>query len=154
MRSEGKTILITGSTDGVGRRVALALAVEGAKVLVHGRDRERGESLLDEMRRVGNEAAAFYPADLSSLAEVRRLAAAIPRDHDRLVTRATAHVCGRARPRPRGRRVEPGFCLTLVWSSFVWFVRALQLPRLWTRIPLARLDIGASAAQRGGSLFG
>src|ERR1700680_327511 len=43
MNLEGRTILVTGSTDGVGRHVALELAAAGAKVLIHGRSRERAE---------------------------------------------------------------------------------------------------------------
>jgi NAD(P)-dependent dehydrogenase (short-subunit alcohol dehydrogenase family) len=83
MARQEKTILITGSTDGVGRRVAERLAGSGATVLVHGRDRARAESLLTEIRRVGGT-GTFYPADFSSLAEVRALAEAVQRDHDRL----------------------------------------------------------------------
>ena len=41
---KGKTILVTGSTDGVGRWVAERLGAQGARVLVHGRDRTRGET--------------------------------------------------------------------------------------------------------------
>lgn len=83
MTTKRKTILITGSTDGVGHRVAERLAAAGTAILVHGRDRARGESLLAEIRKAGG-AASFYPADLSSLAEVRSLAAAVARDHDHL----------------------------------------------------------------------
>ena len=49
---EGKTALVTGSTDGVGRLVAIRLAELGAHVLVHGRDRNRGEQVLDQIRNV------------------------------------------------------------------------------------------------------
>ena len=69
-----KTALITGSTDGVGRRVALRLGEAGARVLVHGRDRGRGEEVVDEIKAAGGT-ACFHAADLSSLAQVRRLAA-------------------------------------------------------------------------------
>ncbi|MDL2401189.1 SDR family NAD(P)-dependent oxidoreductase [Rhizobium mayense] len=78
-----KTILITGSTDGVGRRVAERLAAWGATVLVHGRDHARAESLLSGIYDAGGK-AIFYPADLSSLDEVGALADTIERDHDRL----------------------------------------------------------------------
>ncbi len=44
MSVKGKTILVTGSTDGVGRWVAERLAAEGARVLVHGRDRRARRS--------------------------------------------------------------------------------------------------------------
>jgi NAD(P)-dependent dehydrogenase (short-subunit alcohol dehydrogenase family) len=84
MNLDGKTILITGSTDGVGRLVALRLAEAGAEVLVHGRDSGRGESLLAEMRAKGNGKGRFYRADLASLAETRALAEAVARDHPRL----------------------------------------------------------------------
>ena len=83
MNLVGKTILITGSTDGVGRAVALALAAAGARVLVHGRNRQRGERVLAAMREAGNATGAFYPADLASLAAVRELAATIRREHQR-----------------------------------------------------------------------
>jgi NAD(P)-dependent dehydrogenase (short-subunit alcohol dehydrogenase family) len=74
MDLSGKTILVTGSTDGVGRVVARQLAADGAHVLVHGRDRARGESLVREIEKDGKGRATLYIADLASLAEVRRLA--------------------------------------------------------------------------------
>jgi NAD(P)-dependent dehydrogenase (short-subunit alcohol dehydrogenase family) len=77
MKLTGKTALITGSTDGVGRVVAKRLAAEGARVLVHGRDLERGEGLLAEMHAEGHADADFLQADLASLAEVRKLALAV-----------------------------------------------------------------------------
>ncbi|MBO9101208.1 MULTISPECIES: SDR family NAD(P)-dependent oxidoreductase [unclassified Rhizobium] len=83
MTLQGKTVLITGSTDGVGRRVAEKLAQQGATILVHGRDQARAESLLATIRNAGGS-GTFYPADLSSLIEVRALAEAVQRDHDRL----------------------------------------------------------------------
>src|SRR5579863_9340609 len=84
MEMHGKTALITGSTDGVGRYVAARLASAGAKVLIHGRDRERGLALASEIKREGRGEAVFYPADLASLSETRRLAEAVRADHSRL----------------------------------------------------------------------
>jgi NAD(P)-dependent dehydrogenase (short-subunit alcohol dehydrogenase family) len=79
-----KIILITGSTDGLGREVARRLAAGGAHVIVHGRNRERGAAVVQEIEREGKGSAAFYPADLASLAEVRQLAETIQRDYDRI----------------------------------------------------------------------
>jgi NAD(P)-dependent dehydrogenase (short-subunit alcohol dehydrogenase family) len=79
----GKTALVTGSTDGVGRLVARRLGQAGARVLVHGRNRERGERVVAEIEEAGG-AAAFLSADLASLAEVRRLAEAVRQSTDRL----------------------------------------------------------------------
>ena len=63
------TILVTGSTDGLGREVARELAARGADVLVHGRDPGRVEAAG---RDVG--AAGLHVADFAVLDEVRRLA--------------------------------------------------------------------------------
>src|SRR4051812_16928042 len=83
MDLHGKTVLITGSTDGVGRWVARKLAIDGAHVLLHGRSEERGRAVLEAIRAEGGS-AEFLPAGLSSLAEVRRLAEAVLARHDRL----------------------------------------------------------------------
>ncbi len=80
---KGKTALVTGSTDGVGRRVAERLGQDGARVLVHGRDRARGEQVAAAIRS-GGGAAEFLAADLSALAEVRRLAGEVERASERL----------------------------------------------------------------------
>ena len=45
---KGKTVLITGSTDGLGREVARRAAALGAHVVVHGRNRERGAAVVDD----------------------------------------------------------------------------------------------------------
>ena len=83
MTTERKTVLITGSTDGVGRNVAERLAASGWRVIAHGRDRTRGEAVVERITQQGG-AARFLAADLSSLAEVRSLAAAVQRDADGL----------------------------------------------------------------------
>lgn len=84
MEMRGKTVLITGSTDGVGRYVAGELAKRGAHVLIHGRDAPRAKDLIDDIKASGGVAPAFYPADLSSLAGARQLAEAVKADHKRL----------------------------------------------------------------------
>ena len=81
MTTKAKTVLITGSTDGVGRYVAERLAAQGWRVIVHGRDRTRGEAVVERSQKQGGE-ARFLAADLSSLAEVRSLADAVRRDGD------------------------------------------------------------------------
>ena len=62
----GKVILITGGTSGIGRAAATALAAMGAEVVVTGRDRDRGEAAVEEIRRdSGNESVSLVLADLS-----------------------------------------------------------------------------------------
>ncbi|TPM54971.1 SDR family NAD(P)-dependent oxidoreductase [Mesorhizobium sp. B2-2-4] len=76
MDLKDKTILITGSTDGVGRVVAQRLGAGGARVLVHGRDAARGKATVADIEAAGGK-AEFFAADLASLAQVRRLAEAV-----------------------------------------------------------------------------
>jgi NAD(P)-dependent dehydrogenase (short-subunit alcohol dehydrogenase family) len=82
-RLSGMSVLVTGSTDGVGRLVARRLGADGAHVLVHGRDRERGEHVVAEIEKAGGT-AEFLKADLAALAEVRGLAEAVRQKTDRL----------------------------------------------------------------------
>ena len=84
MDLEGKTVLITGSTDGLGKAVALKAAEAGATVLLHGRSAAKAAPVLAEVRRAGRGDAELYLADLASLEEVRRLAAEVAGKHDRL----------------------------------------------------------------------
>ena len=84
MNMAGKTVLITGSTDGVGRYVAGALAKLGAELLIHGRDAPRAKSLIDDIAASGHAPPTFYQADLSSLDSVRKLASTIASRHKRI----------------------------------------------------------------------
>jgi len=74
-KPEDLTILITGATSGLGHRVAADLAMQGATLLLHGRDRRRGEQLAQELADISGKAHQFlFNADFASLAEVNRLA--------------------------------------------------------------------------------
>jgi NAD(P)-dependent dehydrogenase (short-subunit alcohol dehydrogenase family) len=80
----GKVALVTGSTGGLGREVALRLGSMGAHVIVHGRNRERGVAVVEEIEQQGSGTARFYAADLASFDQVRAFAEAVLRDYDRL----------------------------------------------------------------------
>jgi NAD(P)-dependent dehydrogenase (short-subunit alcohol dehydrogenase family) len=80
----GKTALVTGSTDGLGRELALALAADGAHVIVHGRNTERGAAVVKEITDAGTGSATFVAADFASMQAVREFAATIAREHPRL----------------------------------------------------------------------
>ena len=79
-----RIVLVTGSTDGLGRELARRLSGEGAHVIVHGRNAERGKALVDEITARGTGSARFYQADFASVNEVRRFADDIVRDYARL----------------------------------------------------------------------
>jgi NAD(P)-dependent dehydrogenase (short-subunit alcohol dehydrogenase family) len=72
---EEQTILITGATSGLGQALAQALSKHGARLLLHGRDPERGLETVRKIKEAtGNERIKFCRADLSSLREVEDLA--------------------------------------------------------------------------------
>ena len=78
-RMDGRRVLVTGATRGIGLETAVRLAGLGAEVLVHGRDDSRGAAALVAVRAASSAAAspALYTADLSTRAGVRGLTAAV-----------------------------------------------------------------------------
>jgi NAD(P)-dependent dehydrogenase (short-subunit alcohol dehydrogenase family) len=73
MDMDGKVALVTGSTSGIGRATAVALAGRGAHVLVNGRNEERGEQVVATIRGTGGQ-ADFLHATLSGVDSARALA--------------------------------------------------------------------------------
>src|SRR6056297_2291849 len=69
----GRQVLVTGSTNGIGRAAALALGRLGADVLVHGREPSAGESLVEELTDLGVR-ATFVQADFADPDSVLSLA--------------------------------------------------------------------------------
>jgi NAD(P)-dependent dehydrogenase (short-subunit alcohol dehydrogenase family) len=138
------TILVTGATDGLGKRVALELAGRDASVLLHGRNPERLEAALEEIgRKTGNEKLDSYLADFSSLGEVRTLAERVLSDQERLdalVNNAGVIVQER-------KESEDGFELTFAVNYLAHFLlTSLLLPLLRGSAP-ARIVNVASAGQ-------
>src|ERR687894_2416746 len=70
----GKTVLVTGGSGGIGRATALGLATMGGHLVIVGRDRGRAEDAAREIRAAGGGPVDVFVADLSSQAEVRRVA--------------------------------------------------------------------------------
>ena len=79
-----RVILVTGSTGGLGREAALALARAGDHVIIHGRNAERAQQVIRQIEEHGRGSAKFYKADFASLADTKRFAAAVLADYDRL----------------------------------------------------------------------
>ncbi|HBG04176.1 MAG: short-chain dehydrogenase [Geobacteraceae bacterium GWC2_58_44] len=150
---EEVTILITGSTDGLGERVATDLAGKGATILLHGRDPDKGRRVQAKIREAtGSNRLQYFNADLSSLAEVGRLAASVADSCQRLDVLINNAGLG-AGPDPRRRENSAeGFELRFAVNYLAPFLLTRRLLRLLCRtaeqVGQARIVNVASAAQR------
>jgi NAD(P)-dependent dehydrogenase (short-subunit alcohol dehydrogenase family) len=81
----GKIVMVTGATNGIGKETARALARMGAKVIVVGRNREKGERVIGDIQRdTGNPNVELMLADLSLQCEIYLLAEAFKAKYDSL----------------------------------------------------------------------
>jgi NAD(P)-dependent dehydrogenase (short-subunit alcohol dehydrogenase family) len=141
--------VITGGTDGIGKAAAHSLACQGAKLLLHGRDPEKGLRAIAEIKaHSGNPAIEFLQADFASLAQVRQLAAMLadraPRI-DVLINNAGGIF---------GKRTmsQDGYEMTLAVNHLAPFLLThLLLDRLKSGGP-ARIVTTASNAHRGATM--
>jgi NAD(P)-dependent dehydrogenase (short-subunit alcohol dehydrogenase family) len=139
----GKTVLITGSTDGVGRVVAERLGAEGWRVLVNGRDRGRGEEVVAKIKAAGG-AAEFLQADLSSMAEVRHLAEAVQRTTKRLDLLVNNAGIGRGEPEGKRELSPDGFELRFAVNYLSGFLLThLLVPLLKTSTPARIVNVSS-----------
>jgi len=84
-RLDGRVVVVTGATSGLGRAAAARLAGCGATLVLVGRDAAKAERVRDELAsETGNDGISVAVADVGDLAAVRALAASILAGHDRL----------------------------------------------------------------------
>ncbi len=143
----GKTVLVTGSTDGIGRQSAVELAALGADVLVHGRDARRGAAALTAVQTASaGGSAALYLADLSTVAGVRELGARIRAEHARLdVLLNNAGVYSRER-----RVTGDGLELTFAVNVLAPFVLSRELlPLLRAAAPSRIVNLSSASHWTG-----
>ena len=142
---QGKTILITGGTQGIGKETARALARLGANVVLVARDRGRGEAAVAEIQ-AGNPAIELLVADLSSQADIRRLAEEFSATHEHLhVLVNNAGMMPPARRTLTGEGVEVSLTVNYL-APFL--LTNLLLDRLMASAP-ARIVNVSSESQSG-----
>ncbi len=149
----GRTVLITGATAGIGKQTAIGLAQQGAKVVIVGRNPEKTARVVEEIKtRTQNQQVESLLADLSSLAQVRRLAAEFRSKYgklDVLVNNAGAM-------NPTRQVTADGYELTFAMNHLTYFLLTeLLLPALeeaGTPERKARIVSVASEAHRNGKL--
>lgn len=143
----GKTVLITGSTSGLGSTVAERLGAMGATVIVHGRSEERGQEIVDAINAAGPGRAMFFRADLGSLDEVGALAEYVKNEHGRLHLLINNAGIGGASNDPR-RQSTDGYELVFAVNYLSHFLLTRELlPLLEANAP-ARVVNVASIGQR------
>ncbi len=144
-----QVILITGTTDGLGKAVAMQLARTGATLLLHGRDEARGQQTLEEIRaQTGNTRLQWYRADFSQLSQVRALAERLAREQEHLDVLVNNAGIGTTLP-GGGRRQESedGYELRFAVNYLAPFLLTrLLLPTLRQSAP-ARIVNVSSAGQ-------
>ena len=150
MRSiEETVVLITGATDGLGRGVAERLALDGATVLLHGRDRERVDRVEREIRGVsGNNNISTYVADFASLEDVRNLAGEVLSTEDELHVLINNAGIGSGLPEKTTRQESrEGYELRFAVNYLSGFLLTWLLLPLLRRSAPARIVNVASAGQ-------
>ena len=148
-----RTIVITGATDGLGKGLASELAPSGARLILHGRNEEKGQALIEELRQHKTGRAGARPringelewrgADLSSLDEVRQLADSLLEEDgiDVLVNNAGIGTAG-------GREESAdGYELTFAVNYLAPFLLARRLLPLIERSAPSRIVNVTSAGQ-------
>jgi len=144
-----QTILITGSTDGLGKLVARHLAKQGASIILHGRNPEKGKKVLDEIREsTKNDKLKYYNADLSSLQEVNSLADTILLDFKTLdVLVNNAGVGGGPKNSSQRELSKDGYELRFAVNYLSHFVLAYKLLELIKKSSPARIINVSSIGQ-------
>jgi NAD(P)-dependent dehydrogenase (short-subunit alcohol dehydrogenase family) len=140
-----KTILITGSTDGIGQQCAVELAHMGARVILHGRNPSRGKAVLEHIRKESqNGGVDLFLADFASLHHVRRMADEVLAKYpgiDVLVNNAGVYL--------RNRQLsEDGYEMTFAVNHLAHFLLTnLLLDALKTSAPSKILVVSSEAHQ-------
>jgi NAD(P)-dependent dehydrogenase (short-subunit alcohol dehydrogenase family) len=146
---QGKTVVITGATSGIGRVAAGALAAQGARIVLIARDRARGEETLAALRAAGPEAAhVVHHANLSRLTEMKRVAEAIAASEPRvdvLINNAGAMFTAR-------QVTGEAFEMTFATNHLSYFVVTNLLLPVLKSTPGARIVSTASDAHKGAQL--
>jgi NAD(P)-dependent dehydrogenase (short-subunit alcohol dehydrogenase family) len=137
-----QTILITGSTDGIGKLTALQLAKLGADILVHGRNKEKVVRVADEIKKESaNENVQGYTADFSSLDEVRNLSKKVKAEHDSIDVLINNAGAGFADPRYSKDKYELRFAVNYLAPFLLTY---LLLPLLKNAAPSRIVNVSSA----------
>jgi NAD(P)-dependent dehydrogenase (short-subunit alcohol dehydrogenase family) len=144
---DGRVILVTGATDGVGRAAATAFAARGAMLTIVGRDEGKTTRTAEDLRRTtGNPAVDTLCADLSSLSGMRAVTAGFLARRQRLDV--LVNNAGALFQRPAVSM--DGLEMTFALNHLAYFVVTTELLGLLRQTPGARVVNTASSSYRLG----
>ena len=142
---QGKTVLVTGANQGIGKATAIAFAAKGAHVVLVARNAEKGRAALAEVQAAGSGGAELIVADLSSQEQVRRAAAELKANHrklDVLVNNAGVYV-------PERHTTVDGLEETFALNHLGYFLLTRELLDVLQATAGARIVNVSSEAHRG-----
>jgi len=144
---DGKVVLVTGATSGIGKVTARELARSGATVVLVARDRAKGEAVVREIRAAtSKDTLELLVGDLAVQRDVRRIAAEFKQRHDRLevLVNAAGAVFGER------RLTEDGVERTFALNHLAYFLLTnLLLDELKAGAPSRVVNVASDAALQG-----
>lgn len=145
----GKVFLVTGATDGIGKAAASAFAKRGATLTIVGRNKEKTEQVLAELRSVsGNQNLDLLICDLSRMADVKRAADQFKARHNKLDV--LVNNAGATFKKPI--QGPDGFELTFALNHLAYFQLTTSLLDLIRATPNSRVVSTSSSMQARGKL--
>jgi NAD(P)-dependent dehydrogenase (short-subunit alcohol dehydrogenase family) len=146
---QGKTVVITGATSGIGKVAAEQLAAMGARIVLIARSKARGQVTLAQLRAAApGPAHKVHYADLSRISEMKRVAAEIAAEEPRidvLINNAGAMFANR-------RLTEDRLEYTFALNHMAYFVVTEGLRARLIASAASRIVNTASGAHQGASL--
>lgn len=143
----GRTCLITGATDGIGKEAAIELAKKGCNLILIGRNKKKGEKVVEQIRKVAESYVDidYFTADLMLMKEVSRVADEVSRKYpkiDVLLNNVGAYFAFRG-------VTEEGFERTFALNHLGYFLMTKKLLPLVEKSNYKRIVNVSSSAHYG-----
>ncbi|CAG4973581.1 unnamed protein product [Colias eurytheme] len=145
-RMDGKTVIVTGCTSGIGKETARELAKRGAKVIMACRNLELAEKIKDEIiKETDNEKVLVKKLDLSSFSSIRAFAEDINKSEQKLDV--LIHNAGYANSFTK-KKTEDGLEMTMATNHYGPFLLTHLLIKLLKKSSPSRIVVVASSLYR------
>ena len=143
----GRTCLITGATDGIGKEAAIELAKKGCNLILIGRNKEKGDKVVEQIRKIADSYVDidYFTADLMLMKEVSRVADEVSRKYpkiDILLNNVGAYFAFRG-------VTEEGFERTFALNHLGYFLMTKKLLPLVEKSNYKRIVNVSSSAHYG-----